>query len=363
MSRRRILLLALLFLLVLGALIALSARDGGAAGSSLAPGPGGLTGARLYLEKRGAAIALLDEPPTSAALAGKTLVLAAPFQRSFDQESLTAISEHLRRGGRVVYGYSGQLREGHEKELREELGLDEPEAVRGFEPPLSPLAWRRYQAEVFRLAADPQSPLREPLELAAFDGAPRPPSKDARIFYRGGYRAAPLVYEYSQQLGTVLALPSALLSNAELLNAGNAGILELVLSGAGEGLAFDELRHGFAAIEEAAPGARLGWNIFLLQALLLYLAAIWTLGRSFGPAWVEQIPALGSAAAFFEQLGSLHQKYRHHASAARSLVERARALDKQVPAELAERPVKSADDFLRLAREVASHQHSRRSKT
>jgi hypothetical protein len=78
---------------------------------------------------------------------------------------------------------------------------------------------------------------------------------------------------------------------------------------------------------------------------------------------VEQIPALGSAAAFFEQLGSLHQKYRHHPTAARSLVERARALDPQVPAELAERPIKSADDFLRLAREVASHQHSRRSKT
>lgn len=363
MSRRRILLLSLVFLLLLGALIALSAGDGGAAGSSLAPGPGGLSGARLYLEKRGAAVELLDQPPVSAALAGKTLVLAAPFQRPFDQESLTAIGEHLRRGGRVIYGYSGELREGHEKELREELGLANPEAVRGFEPPLSPLAWRRYQTEVFQLAADPRSPLQGPAELAAFNWAPRPPSKDARVFYRGGYRAAPLVYEYGQQLGTVLALPAALLSNAELLNAENAGILELVLSSSGSGLAFDELHHGFAAIAEASPGARLGWNLFLLQALLLYLAAVWTLGRSFGPAWVEQIPALGSAAAFFEQLGSLHQKYRHHQSAARSLVERARALDPQVPAALAERPINSADDFLRLAREVASHQHSRRSKT
>lgn len=360
-GRRSLGFLVVAVLFGLGTVLFLSGRGPGSAGSSLSPGPGGLLGARLYLEHRGAAVELLDQAPTAAGLAGRTLIVAGPFQRAFDAASLAAVTGHLRRGGRVVYGYSALAAEGTEAALREELGLGEPEPLRG-DPPLWPTAWRRFRAEVFQLAPEPESPLRQPLELAAVARAPRPPD-GARVFYRGSDKLAPIVFEYGHQRGTVLALPATLLSNAELGRAGNAGLLELILAGGGTRLSFDELRHGLAPIAAAKPGARLGWNLFLLQALLLYLAGAFTLARSFGPAWAEQLPALGSTAAFFEQLGSLHQKYRHHPSAARSLVERARALDPQVPAELGERPVRTGDDFLRLAREVASHQHPRRSQT
>lgn len=357
MSRRLLGYLATFFLFALGAVLLLTGKGSGTSGSSLSPGPGGLLAARLYLESRGAEVELLDQPLTGAA-GGGTLILAGPFQRAFDSASLAALTEHLRRGGRVVYAYSGLGAEGREAAVREVLGLGDPQDLREH-PPLWPLAWRRYRAEVFQLAPEPGSPQPLPLEVAAFARAPGAPGA-ARVFYRGGAERAPLVFEYEHQRGTVLALPAQLLTNAELHRAGNAGLLELVLAG-GSPLRFDEQHHGLARVEEAAPGARLGWNLFLLQAFLLYLAGAWALGRSFGPAWAEQIPALGSTAAFFEQLGSLHQRYRHHPSAARSLVERARALDPQVPAELGERPVKTSDDFLKLAREVAGHQLARRS--
>jgi hypothetical protein len=340
--------------------VLLAGRGTALAGSSLSPAPAGLLAARLYLESRGAEVELLDRLPKVAELDGQTLVLAAPFQRSFDEDALHVVGDHLRRGGRVVYAYSTGIVEGQEEKLREHLGLAEKELVRG-EAPLSPLAWRRFRQDEFHLGPEADSPLRRPLELLAFDAAPPPPAA-AQVLYKGGPRSLALVYRYALHRGEVLVLPSPLLSNAELRRAGNADLLELVLAG-GPAIAFDEARHGMARIEEAAPGARLGWNIFLLQVLLLYVAALWALGRSFGPAWAEQIPALGSAAAFLAQLGALHQKYRHHQGAARSLIERARALDPTIPAELGQRPIASGDDFLALAREVASHQNSRRSPT
>lgn len=347
-------------LCLLGAAMMFAGRGEGLAGSSLSPAPNGLLAARLYLESRGAAVELLERPPAVGELDGRVLILAGPFQRSFDEPSLRAVGDHLRRGGRVVYGYSAGELEGHEKALRENLGLEPPRPARG-ETPLAPRAWLEFRQAEFRLEPAPESPLRRPLALRAFDESPPPPAA-AEVLFSGGPNAAGLVYRYALHQGEVLALPAPLLSNAELHRAGNADLLELVLAG-GQEIVFDEMRHGMAKIEEAAPGARLGWNIFLLQVALLYLAAVWALGRSFGPAWTEQIPTLGSAASFFEQLGSLHQKYRHQQGAARSLIERARALDPTLPAELGDRKVVSGDDFLALAREVARHQNSRRSPT
>lgn len=352
----------LFFGLALAGIVLMTGRGGTAGGGSAAsPSPGGLLAARLYLESRGAAVELLDQPLSPAALEGRTLVLAGPFQRPFDGEARSALREHLRRGGRVIYGYTTGLVLGPEGVLQDELGLGKPEDLRD-PPPLAPWRWKRHRDEIFRLEPEPAAPLRRSLEVAAFDRAPKPPD-GAQVFYRAGAKMEPVVFEYPlQQEGRVLVLPAALLANAELAHAGNADLLELILAGAPAGIAFDELRHGVAKIEESGPDVRLGWNAFLLQVLLIYLTAVWALGRSFGPAWAERIPALGSTAAFFEQLGSLHERFRHHQGAARSLVERARALDPQVPAELADRPVKKAADFLRLAREVAQYQLARRSK-
>jgi hypothetical protein len=361
MSRQYLGPLALGAVFLLGSLMMLAGGGAGLSGSSLSPASNGLLAARLYLESRGAAVELLDRPPDAAGFGDRTLVLAGPFQRPFDQDSLRAVGDHLRGGGRVVYAYSTGEREGHEEPLRENLGLRDPRPARD-EAPLGPLAWRRFRQEAFSLEPTAESPLRRPLEVLGFERSPPPPA-GSEILFNGGPRSVGMVYRYRLHRGEVLALPAPLLSNAELHRAGNADLLELVLAGGGEGIVFDEAVHGLARIEEAAPGARLGWNIFLLQVLLLYLAALWTLGRSFGPAWTEQIPSLGSAAAFFEQLGSLHQKYRHHQGAARSLIERSRALDPTLPAELGQKPVATGDDFLALAREVARHQHSRRNPT
>lgn len=354
-----ILVLTLLFLL--GAVMVLSGSGDGAGGSSLSAAPGGLLAARLYLESRGAEVALLKTPPSAAELAGKALLLAAPFQRPCDAKALAAVRDHLRQGGQVVYAYAGGFAEGAEKALREELGLDPPESLRP-DPPLSPLAWRRFRGETFVAAPEPESPLGRPIEVLAFERAPRPPAA-ALVHFRAGQGLAPIVFEYPLQRGQVLVLPAALLSNAELRRAGNADLLELMLGKTPAGIGVDEMRHGLYQVEVASHGARLGWNLFLLQAALLYLAALWALGRSFGPAWRERIPTYGSAGAFFEQLGALHHQLRHHQGAARALIERARALDPNLPAELASRTIHHSNDFLDLAREVALHQHPRRSKT
>ena len=349
--------------LLLAAVVFFSSSTAGPSGSSLSQSPSGLLATRLYLEARGASVEVLDLPAI-AEDEPVTLVVAGPLQRTFGEEAEVAIGEHLRRGGSVIYGYSAQSADGPEGRLSRALGLTEETELRA-EVPISPLDWRDFRNEVWRLQPEAGSPLQKELEVAAFASAPGAPT-EATVFYRAGQGYAPVIFEYEHQRGRILALPAALLSNAEIHRSGNAGLLELILARGGA-FAFDEYHHGLARIEEVSSSARLGWNVFLLQLLLLYLAGLWALARGFGPSWAERLPQLGSAAAFFEQLGSLHHRLGHHREAARALVERARALDPQVPAELLDRaadPGKpfSSNDFFDLANEVSRHQPRRTKK-
>lgn len=355
----------LLFLLV--AVVFFSSSNAGPSGSSLSKSPSGLLAARLYLEARGAEVKVLDVPLVAEEKAEEkpvTLVIAGPLQRTFGEQAEQALGEHLRRGGNVIYGYSAQSGEGPEGRLSRALGLTDETELRA-EAPLAPLAWRDFRNEVWRLQPEASSPLETELEVAAFAGAPSAPP-EAMVFYRAGQGYAPVIFEYEHQRGRILVLPAALLSNAEIHRSGNAGLLELILARGGA-IAFDEHHHGLARLEEASHSARLGWNVFLLQLMLLYLAGLWALARGFGPSWAERLPQLGSAAAFFEQLGSLHHRLGHHRAAARALVERARALDPQVPAELLERAADlekpfSSKNFFDLANEVSRHQPRRTKK-
>lgn len=349
--------------LLLAAVVFFSGSTAGPSGSSLSQSPSGLLATRLYLEARGASVEVLDLP-AMAEDEPVTLVIAGPLQRTFGEEAEMAIGEHLRRGGSVIYGYSAQSADGPEGRLSRSLGLTEETELRA-EAPISPLAWRDFRNEVWRLLPEAGSPLQKELEVAAFASAPGAPP-EATVFYRAGQGFAPVIFEYQHQRGQILALPAALLSNAEIHRSGNAGLLELILARGGA-IAFDEYHHGLARIEEVSSSARLGWNVFLLQLLLLYLAGLWALARGFGPSWAERLPQLGSAAAFFEQLGSLHHRLGHHREAACALVERARALDPQVPAELLDRPADTtspftSNNFFDLACEVSRHQPRRTKK-
>jgi len=361
MTRRALGRLLLFLLFLLGALLLLSGGEGaGSAGSSYSRSAQGLLAARLYLESRGAEVDLPEVALDAGGLKNKVLVVVGPFLGPFDDAAVQVVRLHLRRGGRVVYGYSGAPLEGFEKDLRLELGLGEPQRLRESSS-LSPAAWLAHRKELYQLEPEPESPLSARLEVAAFETAPQAPAS-ARVFYRAGPGLKPAAFDYQQHRGNVLVLPAALLSNAEVHRAGNAELLELLFASAEGGLHFDEQRHGLGKAEEVqSSGARLGWNVFLLQLLLFYGLGLWALARSFGPTWTEELPSLGSASAFLEQLGTLHHKLGHEKGAAHSLIERSRALDPQIPAALAERQIDSSDDFLDLAREVALHQHPRRS--
>lgn len=311
------------------AVLWIASRELGAVSSTLSRDARGWLLARRYLEVRGAEVELRDAPLLPGAGDG-VLALTFPWQRPLGGAELTALGDHLRRGGTVLVAYSREIEQYQEKRV---LGFlrAKPVEVRA-KPSLVPWEWWRYQRQGWELGPEPDwRPDAPTLSLPAFRRAPGAP-EGALVWYRGGEDEVPIVFTYRQQGGRVVMLPADLFANAGILRAGNADLLATLFAWLGPEWIFDEYHHGLSSAKaETVASSRFAWDLFMLHLGLLYVLALVVLVRRFGPAWREAPVVAGSTAAFLRSLGTLHRQLGHHPAAARLLDERARLLDPHLP--------------------------------
>lgn len=341
--------------------IAAAAGEGGR-GSALSRGPEGWLAARRYLEASGAEVRLLAAPPPAEGAEPSEGVLVEVFPWSvpdLQNRRPAELDRRLAAGGDLVIAYSGGFDEREDRVL-ESLGVGLV-AVRD-PPPLAPLAWRREARLTWRLAPEEGVGEGAEIELPAPRWAPRAPA-GAEVLYRSP-EGVPLVFVVERaagrRSGRLVALPAAALANASIDDAGNADLLEGLLTALGPRWAFDESAHGLTAAGTAGDpeGERVGlaFSLVLGHLALLYLLAVAALGRRFGPAWREPPAATGSTASFLLRLGALHHRLGHHRDAARRLVERRRELSPRhpIPEALVRRAEEAdADGLVAVARALA----------
>jgi len=348
---RNRLVLGLALLLLLCVALLLLGAPGEARGSALARGPNGWLAARQYLVARGVRVSLLGAPLERFEGDG-VLVSTFPWQNGMSAEVAEALGNHLRRGGDLILAYSGQW--GNPGELVTLTGLSLPlEEVRKVT--LNPVEWRRFAREEWRLRPAADAPGALPVRVWAPRWRPEIP-KEAEVLFRSP-RGGPAIVVLRRYHGRIFLLPADAFANARLANAGNAGLLETLRRQLGDHWTFDEYHHGLIAgrqVETAALGRTL--DLILLHLAVLYLVALWTLSRRFGPAWSEPPAVTGSTGSFLLGLGALHHRLGHHAAAALRLLERVRELDPgaDLPADLDRRAATAGPrELVELAREVA----------
>ncbi|MCB1055094.1 MAG: hypothetical protein KDD11_06225 [Acidobacteria bacterium] len=353
-------------LLIVGSLIAaaallglwLAAPPAAGGASALAAGSAGWRGAVAYLESRGAEVQILDHLPGGEE-AGEVVVTVFPWRVQPHLGRLDALEEHLRTGGTLVVGYTGDPLQLGESALLERLGF-EMRALRPT-PPLSPWRWRDFANREWRL--EPRDDLRraglEPLVVRALELAPEP-AAGATALYRvdrsevldelarqaeaEGTAGVPVVLTCAVNQGILVLLPADALANGRLSQPGNADLLETLRTSYGDRWAFDENAHGLLPpVEASSPPP--AFDLFGFHLLLLYALGLAALARRFGPPWRPRRERGSSAAELLRGLGDLHDDLGHHAAAAERLVERRR--------ELAPR-IEIPDSFDRRAAAVAS---------
>ncbi len=351
--------LAFGLLVVLIFAVLLLARRNPAGPSALARGSEGWLAAREYLQQRGHR-AVLSDRPLHRAPEGPALVLAFPYGPLVDAAELAALRARLSRGDTIVFGYSGEGGPA-EEQFGKELRISDKD-VRG-RPPLHPLRWWAFANEKWTLTPEPDLGTdAHGVVIAAPRRLPVPPPA-ARTLYRapGG---APAAFEFASGRGRVLVIPADALSNGRLGNPGNADLLESLSATLGSSIVFDEYHHGLVAPDALEnSGSVRSLDLLLVQLVLLYLLAAWTLAKRFGPAWREPTPIASSTTTFLRGLGELHRRLGHSGGAALRLVESAEALDPRlaVPAAIRHAAAQARpDDLVKIGQTVSRLQGRRR---
>ena len=336
-----------------GAVAVLVAAGGGEAkGSTLSRGPNGWLAARKYLETRGVRVRLLAEP-LDGLDEQSVLVVTFPWQQGFSLQSGDPIEEHLRRGGDVLLAFSGELTNPAEILVCERLGLSLEEKRKAV---LNPLGWRRFAREEWDLRPAGGVVGGRPVRIWAPRYAPEVPRRAQALYVDP--KGRPAISVLHRYRGSLWLLPADAFANARLARPGNADLLETLRQHLGDRWTFDEYHHGLGAGQSTAETETLGrtLDLILLHLGLLYLAALVTLARRFGPAWSEPPVTIGTAGSFLLGLGQLHHRLGHHREAARRLLERTRELDRDLvlPADFAARAKTAGpSELVALAREVA----------
>jgi len=351
------LLIAAAGLIVVGGVAWMLGSAGEARGSSLSRGPDGWLAARRYLQARGVRARLLTEP-LAGFEDGGVLVLAFPWQRGAAPEVAESLDRHLRRGGDLVLAYSGQLGNVGEIVVLEALGLPLREARKAT---LDPLRWSRFAHQEWDLRRSGGA--AAPVRIWAPRWTPELPKGAGNLFAGPGGREVISVVPRGR--GRIWVLPVDTFANARLGspgNPGNAALLETLRRRLGDRWTFDEYHHGLTggrAVASAPLGRAL--DLVLIHLAVLYLVALWTLSRRFGPAWSEPPAMTGSTGSFLLGLGALHHRLGHHREAAARLLERVRELDPgaELPAGLDPRAAAGPRELMALAREVAGRRKGR----
>jgi hypothetical protein len=357
-GRNRVVLGLALLLLVCSALVLGLGGRSEARGSALGHGPNGWLAARRYLEAKGTRVTLLGAPLDQLEGNG-VLVTAFPWQDGVSADAAEALESHLRRGGDVVLAYSGLWGNPGELATLEGLGLPLQEARKAT---LDPLRWRGFARREWDLLPATAARGASPVRVWAPRWRPELP-KEAGALFRSP-RGAATIALLRRYRGRIVLLPADAFANARLANPGNAALLETLRRRLGDRWTFDEYHHGLiGGPEVATPALGRTLDLVLIHLAALYLVALWTLSRRFGPAWSETPAVTGSTGSFLLGLGALHHRLGHHREAAGRLLERVRELDPgaDLPAGLDLRAAAAAGpaELVALAREVAGRRRGR----
>ena len=323
MKKRRGVLLAgagLLSVVIVGAL---AARRPSAGPSALSASSSGWSAFRRYAEIRGSKVTLLDRP-FSRQREGAVLI-AFPERGFRTDEELGALRAWVGKGGRLLLAFSGEPGDPEEGRVFHAFGLSSKD-VRG-DLPVNPVAWYRFQTEVWRLKA--AVPGGSGTENAVRVHAPRRipvPGRDARIVLRAE-NGEPMVFSSAWLRGTVFVLPADALSNGRLSSAGNSDLAEWIRESLGSTLLFEEHFHGLSSPEAERAAGSFPFDLLAVQLLLLYLLAVLALSRRFGPPWTEPPVRTGATSTFLLGLASRHRRFGHYREAGALLLERARSFD------------------------------------
>lgn len=344
---------ALLMLLAITAggtllLVWLGGSAPAARASSLSREGGGVLAARRYLEETGTEVRLLDRPFAELTQREGVFVTLFPWQHGSASDDGDAIRNHVRGGGTLVLGYSGEAFGLSEQSLLESLSLSSSEARP--RPPLNPLAWRRYVDETWELRPEDELTGTAALSVRAPRRLPAAPA-GARVLHRGP-GGAPAVFVARLGAGQVVVLPSEALANARLEGAGHAALLEWLRAQDERPWLVDEYHHGHVSpVATAATGPRRSLDLMIAHLLFVYGLLVLALAPRFGPAWREAPVIAGSTRGFLVSLGGLHARAAHHREAARLLVERA---ERWQPGRLTRQPeIDNPAALVGFARQIA----------
>lgn len=362
MSRsRQLVLAAVVVACALAALLLVSRPAGLDEASSVSRRPGGLLLARRYLESRGVRCTTFTGRVGTNGPGSTSLVVAFPATGRPRRAGLLRLNRWVSRGGTLVVLFDHSFPGFAQRDTLESLGVATRSIRRREE--LNPFRWWKRARTPWRL----NSPVANtPIVLSSQARVVlKPQAGDVILLKEPKYNAV-LGLARIVGRGRLVILPSEVLSNARLLEGGNADLLEWLgrrLPSAGF-VAFDEGIHGLGVpAKRSAEGTPMA-DALLAQLALIYLLAIVALARRQGPPWPEETARGGSVGGLLLRLGAVHRRMGHHADAARVMVERAVAFGgwDGVPADLREIPPRlDGPGLIRLAQRVARRQaHDRR---
>ena len=364
MRRRRILIgVAGTALLVAAALFAgTGAPD---APTTFSVRPRGLAACYTYLERRGYPVTTwqrdylrLPEPPG-------LMVLAAPFRIPVSVQEYGALDGWIRRGGHFLLLTDSTDQFGVESMLLSSFGLPKEEVPP--DPPLGPLAWRRWYRRTLEMEAAAGSGIDLSLPAVVRAGRERVIApRGAATLLASKEDGSAMGFRLDRGMGALLVINnSSVWANAWIERGGNLALLEQVVGSAAASTGrvwFDEWHHGHrAALADAGGGS--GSLLLLVAHLgLLYLAAAWTISRPFGPRLAADALHAGSVHRNLLGVASLHRAARHAPDAGRALLERARRLAarKGVAVDLPERFEGGDREFIELARHIGQLKRKRK---
>ena len=307
---------ALLVAVLLG--LVLLGGQAGVAGSTLSLAPAGWLGAAALLESWGVAVERWDRPLAELEATEAALVVVYPWQSLAPVDS--GELQHLRAGGELFVGYTGQVLTALGLSLLDDLEISWTEEEPGR---LDPVGWWQERRQPMLLQPSSESELDPGLRIACERRQwwPRP-TGGAQLWFADEHGHQGVWSFEPPQGGRVTLIPAEVFSNALIGEADNSALLRTLLAGF-DRVVFDEFHHGLSADIEAS-GLRVGrvTDAFSVHLGLIYVLAAIGLAIPFGRAWPRRQVVSGSHKTLLVSVGRLHDRLGHHATAARKLVER-----------------------------------------
>ncbi len=327
----------------------------------------GLMAAYRYLAARGIPVASWEQPLTELPDAAGVLVIACPLAAPFSFEDAEAARGWMLRGGSLVLMSSGSPPDARELGLF--LAHDLGHAPTRSKPPWRWSAWKEWRLAEQRLSelgSEARGDAKPKLVSLAGTHAVSRPARAKDLFLDEG--GSSQVFELRRGKGRLVVINnSTMAGNGWIARADNASFLERLavrLAPGGGPVLFDEWHQGVRSASAMTRSSVVTpFELLVAHGVLIYVAAVWTLSRRFGPRMQPPPPRGRRAAAALEALAELHHRSSHATAAGRRLLELALRRARRRGGAVEDLPHSfegGVRDLQRLARRIGTLQGERR---